>query len=117
MEELILTAKHHDGFCLWPTATTSHSVAASPWRDGRGDVVAELAAADRRIDRATYYRWPETMALAKSLQPSVLIFSDAGPDIRWIGNERGLAGRRVRRSAPSRYGTDPKPWRNHDPPP
>jgi alpha-L-fucosidase len=157
MGELILTAKHHDGFCLWPSATTRHSVAASPWREGAGDVVAELAEGarrygvevglylspwdrnhpeygtpayvevyreqlrelltgygeiteiwvdganggtgwygganeDRRIDRATYYEWPKTMALAKSLQPSVLIFSDAGPDIRWIGNERGFAG-------------------------
>ncbi len=157
MGELILTAKHHDGFCLWPTATTTHSVAASPWREGRGDLVREFVDAarrhgvkaglylspwdrnhpdyggpayleayraqlrelltgygaiteiwvdganggtgyygganeERRIDRRSYYRWPETMALVKSLQPSTLLFSDAGPDIRWIGNERGFAG-------------------------
>lgn len=157
MGELILTAKHHDGFALWPSRYTEHSVKNSPWRDGNGDVVAELAAAarghglkvglylspwdrnhaaygtpayidyyrnqlrelltgygditevwfdganggdgyygganeERLIDRATYYDWPTTWALVKSLQPRALIFSDAGPDIRWTGNENGFAG-------------------------
>ena len=157
MGELILTAKHHDGFTLWPSAHTEHSVAASPWMNGEGDVVREFVDAarahdvkvglylspwdrnhadygtpayidyyraqltellsdygditelwvdganggdgyyggareERRIDRETYYDWPNTVALAKSLQPDLLIFSDAGPDIRWMGNERGFAG-------------------------
>ncbi len=145
---MILTAKHHDGFCLWPTATTRHSVVSSPFRNGDGDLVREFVEACRaeqlRVgvylspwdrNHVTYgdspayndvyaaqltelltrygpihevwhdgangegpngkrqvYDWPRVWALVKRLQPEAVIFSDAGPDIRWIGNEIGVAG-------------------------
>ena len=145
---LILTAKHHDGFCLWPTKTTTHSVVKSPWRGGRGDVVREFVDACRaeglgaglylspwdrnhpaygdspryndiyadqltelltqygRLNEVWFdgangegpngkrqvYDWPRTFGLVKKLQPDAVIFSDAGPDVRWCGNENGTAG-------------------------
>lgn len=154
MKALIITAKHHDGFCLWPSKYTEHSVKNSPWRNGRGDVLAELAAAckanglrmgvylspwdrnhadyatakyieyyrnqlrelltnygeicevwfdganggngyyggareTRRIDNRTYYDWPNTWKIVRELQPMAVMFSDGGPDIRWVGNESG----------------------------
>lgn len=49
---VILTCKHHDGFCLWPTKTTAHNVSASPFRGGQGDVVQEIAAAAERAGLA-----------------------------------------------------------------
>jgi alpha-L-fucosidase len=145
---LILTAKHHDGFCLWPTRTTAHSVAASPWRSGNGDVVREFVEAchaeglraglylspwdrnnpaygdspkynDLYCDQLTelltrygpiaevwfdgangegpngkrqIYDWPRFWGLVRRLQPNAVMFSDAGPDVRWCGNEKGTAG-------------------------
>ena len=145
---MILTAKHHDGFCLWPSGVTKHTVAASPFRGGNGDVVREFVDACRaeglkaglycspwdrnspvygdspryndffcdqltelltrygRIDevwfdgangegpsgRKQVYDWPRFWSLVRRLQPNAVMFSDAGPDVRWIGNERGSAG-------------------------
>jgi alpha-L-fucosidase len=145
---MILTAKHHDGFCLWPTATTRHSVVSSPWRGGNGDVVREFVDACRAEglraglylspwdrNHPTYgdspryndvyaaqltelltrygslhevwfdganaegpngkrqvYDWPRVFSTVRRLQPDAVVFSDAGPDVRWCGNERGSAG-------------------------
>lgn len=52
MKMAMLTAKHHDGFCLWPTGTTEHSVASSPWKNGQGDVMGDLAKAAQEEDIA-----------------------------------------------------------------
>ena len=155
MKGLILTAKHHDGFCLWPSKYTKHSVKNAPWKDGKGDLVRELSDAckkhgllfglylspwdrnhaeygrpayidyyrnqwrellsnygpvfetwydganggsgyygganeTRRIDNKTYYDWVPTWKLVRDLQPGCIRFSDGGPDIRWVGNEKGL---------------------------
>jgi len=156
MKGLIITAKHHDGFVLWPSAYTEHSVKNSPWKDGKGDLIKELSEAckeyglkfgiyyspwdrnhpdygkpeyvtymrnqltellsnygdifevwfdganggdgyygganeTRKVDKFTYYDWPRTYQLVRDLQPAAMMFSDGGPDIRWVGNEHGFA--------------------------
>lgn len=141
----IITAKHHDGFCLWPSQYTEHSVKNSPWKNGKGDIVKEIADACKKYgikfgfylspwDRHepsygtdaynTFYKnqlkelltnygevsevWFDGAKgkdakgmeydfkgywqLVRDLQPKAVIFSDAGPDVRWVGNERGNAG-------------------------
>lgn len=141
----IITAKHHDGFCLWPSKYTDHSVKSSPWKNGRGDVVKEISDACKEYgikfgvylspwDRHepiygsdaynAYYKnqlrelltnygeisevWFDGAKgenakdmqydfqgfwkLVRQLQPKAVMFSDAGPDVRWVGNEAGNAG-------------------------
>ncbi len=63
------------------------------WHDGAngGDGFYGGSREKRTIDKHSYYDWPRTWELVRSLQPDACIFSDVGPDIRWVGNERGFA--------------------------
>lgn len=156
MKGIVITAKHHDGFCLWPSAYTEHSIKNSPYKNGEGDILRELRDAcdkyglkmgvylspwdrnhpdygnekyieyyrnqlnellsnygdifevwfdganggdgyygganeRRNVDRRSYYDWDNTWQIVRELQPMAVMFSDGGPDIRWVGNESGLA--------------------------
>lgn len=146
MKGVILTCKHHDGFCLWPTRTTEHCIRNAPYKGGKGDIVAELAASCKRYglkfgvylspwDRnseyystdkymdfyiqqltelltnygdifmlwldgacashrdgkpAQKYDFDRIYAKALELQPNICM-SGCAPDIRWVGNESGVA--------------------------
>ena len=145
---VILTAKHHDGFCLWPNPVSRHTVRQSAWKNGEGDVLKDLseACAEYGLGLGIYispwdrfdphygtpeynqvfeetlrsalggygpvfeqwfdgacgegpngkrqeYDWPLYYKTVFDLQPDAIVFSDVGPGCRWVGNERGVAGR------------------------
>jgi len=144
MKGMIITAKHHDGFCLWPSGTTTYTVQKSKWREGKGDVLKDMSAACREYglkfgvyispwdrnhplygtpayNRVYKEQWREVLTgygdvfeawldgandqkkrmvydfngffqIIRKYQSNAVIFSDAGPDIRWVGNEKGTAG-------------------------
>ncbi len=144
---IIITAKHHDGFCLWPSKFSTHTVRESKWKDGKGDVLKELSQACREAGlkfgvyispwdrnhpdygtdkyndvfvnmmkeifqnygpiwelwwdgangegpngKKQVYDWRRYENTVRQLSPRTVIFSDIGPDIRWVGNEKGIAG-------------------------
>lgn len=144
---IIITAKHHDGFCLWPSKFSKHTVRESKWRNGKGDVLKELSQACKEYGlnfgvyispwdrnhpdygtekyntvfinmmkelfsrygpihelwwdgangegpngKKQVYNWKSFVDTVRKLSPKTVIFSDVGPDIRWIGNEKGYAG-------------------------
>jgi len=73
---------------------TNYGPVFEMWFDGAngGDGYYGGAREKRRIDGRNYYDWPTTLALVRTLEPKVLFFSDAGPGVRWVGNEEGKAG-------------------------
>ncbi len=145
---IIITAKHHDGFCLWPSKFSTHTVRESKWRDGKGDVLKELAAACKKYGlkfgvyispwdrnhpdygtekyndifvnmmkeiftnygpiwelwwdgangegpngKRQMYDWKRFESTVRKISPNTVVFSDIGPDVRWVGNEAGFAGK------------------------
>lgn len=144
---IIITAKHHDGFCLWPSKYSTHTVRESKWKDGKGDVLMELSQACKQYGlkfgvylspwdrnhpdygtekyndvfvnmmkeifqnygpvwemwwdgangegpngKQQVYDWRRFENTVRQYSPHTVIFSDIGPDIRWVGNEKGIAG-------------------------
>ncbi|MCK5461356.1 MAG: alpha-L-fucosidase, partial [Bacteroidales bacterium] len=70
---------------------TSYGPIFEMWFDGANGGTGYYGGADekRNIDKRTYYDWPTTLEMVRAMEPEVIFFSDAGPDIRWCGNERG----------------------------
>ncbi|MEK7225837.1 MAG: alpha-L-fucosidase, partial [Bacteroidota bacterium] len=144
---IIITAKHHDGFCLWPSKYSTHTVRESKWKNGQGDVLKELSQACKEIGlkfgvyispwdrnhpdygtekyndvfvnmmkeifqnygpiwelwwdgangegpngKKQNYDWKRFENTVRRYSPQTVVFSDIGPDIRWVGNENGMAG-------------------------
>ncbi len=144
---IIITAKHHDGFCLWPSRYSKHTVRESKWKNGKGDVLKELSQACKEFGlnfgvyispwdrnhpdygtekyndvfvnmmtelftnygpitelwwdgangegpngKKQEYDWKRFKETVRKLSPTTVVFSDVGPDIRWVGNEKGIAG-------------------------
>jgi len=145
---VIITAKHHDGFCLWPSKYSTHTVRESKWKNGKGDVLKELSQACKEYGlkfgvyispwdrnhpkygtpqyndvfvnmmkeiftnygpiwelwwdgangegpngKKQVYDWDRFKKTVKTLSPNTVVFSDVGPHIRWVGNEKGIAGK------------------------
>ncbi|HEX5151971.1 MAG TPA: alpha-L-fucosidase [Parafilimonas sp.] len=144
---IIITAKHHDGFCLWPSKYSKHTVAQSKWKNGKGDVLRELSDSCKKYGlkmgvylspwdrnhpeygtpgynevfinmmkevvsnygpffefwwdgangegpngKKQVYDWRRFEQTMRTIAPNTVVFSDIGPDARWVGNERGIAG-------------------------
>lgn len=145
MKAIIITAKHHDGFCLFPSKFSTHTVRESAWKNGKGDVLKELSAACKEYglkfgvylspwdrnhpaygtekynevfantlnevhtqygsifeqwfdgakgenEKNQDYDFAKFNSIVRKNNPQAVIFSDIGPDARWMGNESGIAG-------------------------
>jgi alpha-L-fucosidase len=145
---IIITAKHHDGFCLWPSKYSTHTVRESKWKNGQGDVLRDLSKACREFGlkfgvyispwdrnhpkygtdeyndvyvntmtevvknygpvfemwwdgangegpggKKQIYDFRRYENTIRKIAPQAIVFSDIGPDCRWVGNENGIAGK------------------------